>query len=66
MNKTKAKLIYKHNSYEVVEPGDFVLCSVSNKEISLNELNYWSVEHQEAYFSPKEVQERIKKPKKNK
>ena len=26
-------------------------CSVSGKKIPLNELNYWSVEQQEPYFS---------------
>ena len=47
----KTKLIFKHNSFEIVEEGDFVLCAVSGKEILLKDLNYWNVELQEAYFS---------------
>ena len=60
MNKKKAKLNYKQNSFEIVEHGDYVVCAVSGKEILLKNLNYWNVELQEAYFSPKEVNERIK------
>ena len=48
MNKKKAKLIFKHNSFSVVEEGDFVLCAISGKEIKLENLNYWNVELQEA------------------
>ena len=58
MNKKKAKLLFKHNHFEVVEEGDFVLCAVSGKEIKLEKLNYWNVDLQEAYFSPVEVNER--------
>ena len=60
MFKKKAKLIYKHNSFDVIEEGDYVLCAVSRKEIMLKDLNYWNVELQEAYFSPLEVNERYK------
>ena len=64
MSKKKAKLIYKHNSFDVIEEGDYVLCAVSRKEIMLKDLNYWNVELQEAYFSPIEVNERYKNFKK--
>ena len=60
MVKKKAKLIFKHNYFEIVEEGDYVLCSVSGKEILLQNLNYWNVELQEAYFSPIEANERYK------
>ncbi len=63
MNKKKAKLVFKHNYFEIVEDGDFVLCAVSGKEIKLNNLNYWSVDLQEAYFSPIEVNQRYKSKK---
>tara|TARA_B100001057_G_scaffold481971_1_gene556646 strand:- start:1079 stop:1273 length:195 start_codon:yes stop_codon:yes gene_type:complete len=53
--KKKAKLTFKANSFEIIETGDFVTCAVSGKEISLKDLNYWNVDLQEAYFSPKEV-----------
>ena len=64
MNKKKAKLIFKHNSFDIVEEGDFVLCAVSGKEILLKDLNYWNVELQEAYFSPVEVNHRYKQTQK--
>ena len=60
MNKKKAKLVYKHNSFDIIEEGNFVVCAVSRKEIPLNELNYWNVELQEAYYSPLEVKKRSK------
>ena len=61
MNKKKAKLHYKHNSFDIIEEGSFVTCAVSGKEILLENLSYWNVDLQEAYFSPLEVNERYKK-----
>ncbi len=63
MGKKKAKLIFKHNYFEVVEDGDHVLCAISGKKILLENLNYWNVDLQEAYFSPIEVNERYKNKK---
>ena len=62
--KKKAKLNYKQNSFEIIEDGEYVLCAISGKEIKLQDLTYWNVELQEAYFSPKEVNERYKFKKK--
>ena len=64
MNKTKAKIKYKANSFEIIEEGDYVLCAVSKKEISIKDLSYWNVDLQEAYFSPVEVDIRLKSIKK--
>jgi hypothetical protein len=64
MNKKKAKVIFKHNYFEILEQGDYVLCAISGKEILLENLNYWNVELQEAYFSPIEANERFKTIKK--
>ena len=61
MNKTKAKLKYLANSFEIVEKGDYVEFAISKKKIRLEDLNYWNVELQEAYFSPVEVKKRIEK-----
>ena len=55
MFKTKAKLKFKPNSFDVLEPGDHVICAVSKKIIPLNDLNYWNVDLQEAYYSPEEA-----------
>ena len=51
MYKKLAKIKYLPNNFIVVEQGDHVLCAVSGKKIKLEELNYWNVELQEAYFS---------------
>ena len=51
MNKKLAKLKYLPNNFEIIENGDHVLCAVSGKLISLENLNYWNVELQEPYFS---------------
>ena len=64
MSEKKAKLLYKHNSFEIIEEGDYVLCAVSGKEIMLQNLNYWNVELQEAYYSPIEVNLKFKNNKK--
>ncbi len=64
MNKKKAKLIFKHNYFEIVEDGDHVLCAITGKEIKLQNLTYWNVDLQEAYYSPIEVNERYKSLKK--
>ena len=58
MNKNKAKLKFNPNNFEVIEAGDFVICAVSGKIIPLDKLTYWNVELQEAYYSPKEAQEK--------
>ena len=51
MLKKLAKLKYLPNNFKIVEEGDYVLCAVSGKKISLNNLTYWNVDLQEAYFS---------------
>ena len=63
MNKKKAKLNYKHNSFDIIEEGTFVECAVSGKKIMLKDLTYWNVDLQEAYYSPIEANERYKKNK---
>ncbi len=64
MVKKKAKLIFKHNFYEMIEEGDHVICAISGKEIDLRNLNYWNVDLQEAYYSAIEANEKIKNQKK--
>ena len=66
MNKTKAKIRYKANFFEIVEEGDHVICAVSKKKISIENLNYWNVDLQEAYYSPIEAKITFDKIKKNK
>ncbi len=46
-----AKIKYLPNTFEVLEEGDHVICSVSGKKIYLDKLNYWNVDLQEPYYS---------------
>tara|TARA_Y100000780_G_C13488573_1_gene341350 strand:+ start:480 stop:671 length:192 start_codon:yes stop_codon:yes gene_type:complete len=61
MFKKLAKLKYLPNNFEIIEDGDHVICSVSNKKIPIDKLNYWNVELQEPYFSYKEASIRKEK-----
>ena len=51
MFKKLAKLKYLPNNFQIIEEGDYVICSISRKKISLENLTYWNVELQEPYFS---------------
>ena len=51
MFKKLAKIKYLPNNFEIIVDGDHVICSVSGKKILLDELNYWNVDSQEAYYS---------------
>ena len=51
MENKLAKLRYLPNNFEIIEPGDYVLCAISNKKIPIENLTYWNVEAQEAYYS---------------
>ena len=55
MLKKLAKIKYLPNNFQIIEEGDHVECAVSKKKISLENLTYWNVELQEAYFSYKEA-----------
>ena len=51
MKNKLAKLNFLPNNFNILENGDHVICAVSKKKILLENLNYWNVEKQEAYFS---------------
>jgi hypothetical protein len=46
----EAKLTYLDADFEVIKPGRFVVCAVTARKIALEDLRYWSVDLQEAYF----------------
>ncbi|AUW60216.1 DUF2093 domain-containing protein [Sphingobium sp. SCG-1] len=50
-----AVLHYDTPHWEVVKPGNFVLCAISGERIPLDDLMYWSAEFQEAYRSAPEA-----------
>ena len=46
MFKKLAKIKYLPNNFEVIQEGDHVICAISGKKISLENLTYWNVENQ--------------------
>lgn len=55
----EAELRYLDGDYRIVRPGSHVRCAVTGVPIPLDELKYWSVEHQEAYATPEAVLKRL-------
>ncbi len=45
----EAKVVYQDGDYQVLKHGTFVKCAVTGDPIQLDDLRYWSVEHQEGY-----------------
>jgi hypothetical protein len=66
MKELLAKLRYRPNNFEIIEEGNYVICAVSGKKIALEQLSYWNVELQEAYYSSKEANLKYEKIKKDK
>tara|TARA_Y100000591_G_C21708154_1_gene631949 strand:+ start:761 stop:970 length:210 start_codon:yes stop_codon:yes gene_type:complete len=63
MFKKLAKIKYLPNNFEIIEDGDYVICAISGKKISIQSLNYWNVDLQEPYFS--HIEASIKKENEN-
>ena len=59
MLPAEATLQYLDGDIRVIRPGTFVRCGVTGEVIPLEELRYWSVEHQEAYATREAVLKRI-------
>ena len=51
MKNKLAKLKYLPNNFNILEDGDHVICAISGKKIMLENLTYWNVDKQEAYYS---------------
>lgn len=49
--KSEARVKYLSGEYQVLSPGDYVLCAVTGKPIPLADLKYWNVDNQEAYVT---------------
>jgi hypothetical protein len=64
MQNKLAKLKYLPNNFEILENGDHVICAISGKKILIENLTYWNVDEQEAYYSYAEAS--IKKEKQKK
>jgi len=50
-NKNQADIEYLDGDYNLLSPGEFVVCAMSRTEIPLENLKYWNVERQEPYAS---------------
>ena len=46
----EAELTYGNADFAIKQPGDFVRCAATGERIDLDDLHYWSVEHQEPYL----------------
>jgi len=64
MENKLAKLKYLPNNFEILENGDHVICAISGKKILIENLTYWNVDEQEAYYSYKEASKKKEKQKK--
>lgn len=47
----EAVIKYLDGEFEVVMPGNHVVCAVTGEIINISDLRYWSVERQEAYLN---------------
>lgn len=56
----EAQLRYLDADFEVVRPGRFVVCAVTGRKIALEDLRYWNVETQEAFFDAEAALKRWK------
>jgi hypothetical protein len=54
----EAVVRYDTPDFDVLQPGDFVRCAVTDRPIPLDRLHYWSVELQEAYAAPEYMTQR--------
>ncbi len=59
-NPGEARLHYGPNGFRVLRAGQYVTCAQSGVAIPLEELRYWSVDHQEPYASAQLATERLK------
>ncbi len=49
----EARIRYLDGDFQVIQPGNFVSCAATGKQIPIDELKYWSVELQVAYVDAK-------------
>ena len=54
-----ATLHYGPNGFRVLRSGDHVVCAVTAVQIPLEELRYWSVDRQEAYWDAEAASSRM-------
>lgn len=45
----QATVKYLDADFQIMMPGSYVVCAMTGKPITIDELKYWSVDRQEAY-----------------
>jgi len=55
----EAEVRFLDGDFRIIRPGRYVRCAVTGAPIAIEELRYWSVEHQEAYATPEAVLKRF-------
>ncbi|MCM2291319.1 DUF2093 domain-containing protein [Allorhizobium sp. BGMRC 0089] len=45
----EAMVRYLDGDFQITSPGSYVVCAVTGRPITIDELKYWSVDRQEAY-----------------
>lgn len=45
----QAEIKFLDGEFQVMSPGDYVICAVTGGQIQLEQLKYWDVPSQEAY-----------------
>lgn len=63
--KGEARVKFLDGEFQVVSPGDFVVCAVTGKTIALADLRYWNVELQEAYATAEASLQRYREIRRN-
>jgi len=56
----EAEVRYFHSEFKILRNGSHVRCAATGVPIALDDLKYWSVEHQEAYADPDAVLARLR------
>ncbi|WP_237154550.1 DUF2093 domain-containing protein [Oryzibacter oryziterrae] len=46
----EAQIRYLDGDYKILRNGTYVRCAITGRPILIQDLKYWSVEHQEAYL----------------
>ena len=55
-----AKITYGSSDYDIIDPaGGYVMCAITSVKIPLDQLKYWSDEHQEAYVDAAASSQRL-------
>ncbi|MEO0618358.1 MAG: DUF2093 domain-containing protein [Pseudomonadota bacterium] len=57
--RTEARVEYLDADFQVISPGDHVVCAVTGVKIPLDALSYWSVDLQEPYASAEAGLQRV-------